>query len=173
MGREVRVALAGSYVGPAVAELEGGGVILVRDPPSVTPLYEATSIAVAPIRASGGTRLKILEAFGHRRAVVSTTRGAEGLPVMANRHLLIADSAEDFAEACSRALTDSALRNSLVSAAVEVAAAHAWPRAASTVSEIAMAECAPHRPVSKLSTGSDGGSLPARSVEWRGEWTTT
>jgi hypothetical protein len=92
---------------------------------------------------------------------------------MANRHLLIADSAEDFAEACSRALTDSALRNSLVSAAVEVAAAHAWPRAASTVSEIAMAECAPHRPVSKLSTGSDGGSLPARSVEWRGEWTTT
>jgi hypothetical protein len=172
MGKEVRVALAGSYIGPAVAELEAGGVKVVRDPPSVTPLYEATTIAVAPIRASGGTRLKILEAFGHRRAVVSTSLGAEGLPVVANRHLLIADGAEDFAEACARALTDSDLRSSLVSAAVEVAIAHAWPHVASSVSEIALAECTRHRAPSKLSTGRRGGRVPARNVDWRGEWTT-
>jgi hypothetical protein len=170
MGREVRVALAGSYVGATVAELEGAGVMVVRDPPSVTPLYEATSIAVAPIRASGGTRLKILEAFGHRRAVVSTSQGAAGLPVEPGRHLLIADGAEDFAEACARALTDSGLRSSLVSAAVEVAIAHAWPHVASTVSEIALTECTRRRPVGKLSTGSDDGRVPAHSVDWRGEW---
>jgi polysaccharide biosynthesis protein PslH len=173
MGREVRVALAGSYVGPPVAELEGGGVMVIRDPPSVTPLYEATTIAVAPIRASGGTRLKILEAFGHRRAVVSTTRGAEGLPVVADRHLLIADGAEDFADACGRALTDSGLRSRLVSAAVDIAIAHAWPRVASTVAEIATAQCTRRRPTDRLSTGSEDGTLPAPGGDWRGEWTTT
>ena len=62
--------MAGSHIGPAVAELNGDGVILVRDPWSVTPIYEATTIAVAPLRAGGGTRIKILEAFGHRRTVV-------------------------------------------------------------------------------------------------------
>jgi len=137
MGREVRVALAGSHIGPAVAELNGDGVVLVRDPWTVTPIYEATTIAVAPLRAGGGTRIKILEAFGHRRAVVSTSLGAEGLPVTSGKHLLIADSADDFADACGRALWDWSLRAALVSAAVEVAIAHSWPRVASMVSEIA------------------------------------
>jgi len=154
MGREVRVALAGSYIASDVAELEGNGVTIVRDPVSVTPLYEATSIAVAPLRAGGGTRLKILEAFGHRRAVVSTSRGAEGLPVVAGRHLLIADDPEDFAEACARALSDRSLRDELVSAAVEVAIAHAWPRVASMVSELAIAECTQKRRLDTVVTGS-------------------
>lgn len=137
LGREVRVALAGSNMGPGIEELQGGGVLLVANPESVTPLYEATTIAVAPLRACGGTRLKILEAFGHRRMVVSTSRGAEGLPVEAGRHLLIADEADDFAEACARALTDERLRARVVAAAVEVAMAHAWPRVAGMVAEIA------------------------------------
>lgn len=140
MGREVRVTLAGSYADPAVAQLGGQGVVVVGNPESVTPLYEAATVAVAPLRAGGGTRLKILEAFGHRRAVVSTSRGADGLPVTAGRHLLIADDAEAFAEACQRVLSDDDLRRSLVSAAVDVAIVHAWTRVATTVSEIAMSE---------------------------------
>ena len=140
MGVKVRVVLGGSYIGSTVAALQGPEVNIVEDPPSVSPLYEATKLAVAPLRAGGGTRLKILEAFGHRRAVVSTSRGAAGLPVTAGKHLLIADDADSFAAACQRALSDEGLRNRLVSAALEVATLHAWPRVATAVSQIAASE---------------------------------
>jgi glycosyltransferase involved in cell wall biosynthesis len=138
MGRAVRVALAGSSMGAAVLTLKDTDVIVIRSPHSVTPMYEATTIAVAPLRAGGGTRLKILEAFGHRRAVVATSQGAEGLPVESGTHLLIADGAEEFAAACAQLLLDPNLRRSLVRAGVEVAMAHSWSRVATTVSEIAL-----------------------------------
>ncbi len=165
LGRDVRLALAGSYISPIVAELEGDGVTIVRDPVSVTPLYEAATICVVPLRAGGGTRLKILEAFGHRRAVVSTSRGAEGLPVVADHHLLIADGAAGFADACARALTDSTLRSRLVGAAVDVAIAHAWSRVASIVSEIAMHECNHTRALHEVSVGATADTLSALTVD--------
>ncbi|MCW5713758.1 MAG: glycosyltransferase [Bauldia sp.] len=55
---------------------------------------------------SGGTRVKILEAFGLGRPVVATTMGAEGLDVEPGRHLLIADTPEAFAAACAELLDD-------------------------------------------------------------------
>ncbi len=38
----------------------------------LAPLYAAADIAVAPLRAGGGTRIKILEAFAHGVPVVAT-----------------------------------------------------------------------------------------------------
>jgi len=67
-------------------------------------------VAVVPVLAGSGTRLKILEAWAARVPVVSTQLGAEGLPVRDGEHLLLADSAEDFAEAVSRLLANTDLR---------------------------------------------------------------
>lgn len=61
-------------------------------------------IVVAPLLAGSGTRVKILEAWAAGRAVVSTSLGAEGLPVRSGEHLLLADSPEAFAGAVSRLL---------------------------------------------------------------------
>jgi glycosyltransferase involved in cell wall biosynthesis len=49
--------------------------------------------------------------------VVSTSLGVEGLPVRANEHLLVGDSAEDFAAASLRVLDDHALRARLSASA--------------------------------------------------------
>jgi glycosyltransferase involved in cell wall biosynthesis len=125
----VRVSLVGSVVDPSVTELTSvPRVDVFADVPSVTPWYRSTRVCVAPLRAGGGTRLKILEAFTHRRPVVSTSLGAEGLSVEDGVHLLIADGTEDFADACARVLRDHALRSQLVDAAVDVAIAHSRPR---------------------------------------------
>jgi polysaccharide biosynthesis protein PslH len=70
-------------------------------------------IAVVPLLAGSGTRLKILEAWAAGSPVVSTSLGAEGLPVEDGRHLLIADGAEAFAGAVSRLLEDCALRQEI------------------------------------------------------------
>jgi glycosyltransferase involved in cell wall biosynthesis len=54
-----------------------------------------------PLLAGSGTRIKILEAWAAGRAVVSTTIGAEGLPVRDGEHLLLRDTPESFAAAVS------------------------------------------------------------------------
>lgn len=58
-------------------------------------------VAVAPLLAGSGTRLKILEAWAAGVPVVSTRIGAEGLPARDGEHLLIADGAAAFARAVS------------------------------------------------------------------------
>ena len=54
---------------------------------------------VAPIRAGGGTRIKILEAFSYRRPVVATSIAMEGIEADAGTHMLIGDTAEQFLRA--------------------------------------------------------------------------
>lgn len=70
-------------------------------------------VAVAPLLAGSGTRLKILEAWAAGVPVVSTTLGAEGLGARDGAHLLLADSAADFTTAVSRLLACTSTRASL------------------------------------------------------------
>ena len=46
------------------------------------------AVYVVPLRIGGGTRLKIFEAMSMGKAVVSTTVGAEGLPVTNGEHVM-------------------------------------------------------------------------------------
>jgi len=55
-----------------------------------------------PLRIGGGTRLKIFEAMSMGKAVVSTTIGAEGLPITNGRDIAIADEPDAFADAVVR-----------------------------------------------------------------------
>ncbi len=75
---------------------------------AVTELARAR-VAVVPLLAGSGTRIKILEAWAAGTPVVSTTIGAEGLPANPGEHILIADSARDFAEAVSKLLAEPGL----------------------------------------------------------------
>jgi glycosyltransferase involved in cell wall biosynthesis len=70
-------------------------------------------VALAPLRAGSGTRLKILEAFALGVPVVSTGLGHEGLEVTPGEHLLSADDAETFVAAVERLLADADLRRHL------------------------------------------------------------
>jgi glycosyltransferase involved in cell wall biosynthesis len=70
-------------------------------------------VAVAPVLAGSGTRLKILEAWAAGLPVVSTTLGAQGLGARDGENLLLADGGPAFAEAVSRLLASPDLRESL------------------------------------------------------------
>jgi glycosyltransferase involved in cell wall biosynthesis len=72
--------------------------------------------AVVPLLSGSGTRLKILEAWAAGLPVVSTTLGAEGLPVRDGENVLIADGAQSFADAVTRLLTCTELRQKIGSA---------------------------------------------------------
>ncbi len=79
----------------------------------VKPYLRKTSVFVVPLRAGGGTRLKILEAMAMGKPVVSTGIGAEGLKVNPGGNILIADEPEDFASKVARLLKDSSLREKI------------------------------------------------------------
>lgn len=72
----------------------------------VRPYVERSAVYVVPLRIGGGSRLKILEALAMGRAVVSTTVGAEGLDVLPNQHIVLADTPHLFAESVLRLLDD-------------------------------------------------------------------
>lgn len=68
--------------------------------------YSGATVAVAPLKAGGGTRVKILEAMARQRALVATPFAVEGLGVVDGRDLAVADTPQDFADACVALLTD-------------------------------------------------------------------
>ncbi len=64
----------------------------------VRPYIAAGAVYVVPLRIGGGSRLKILEALAMRKAIVSTTIGAEGLDLRPDEDLIIADRPAVMAE---------------------------------------------------------------------------
>ncbi len=79
----------------------------------IQSLIASTWVSLAPLRIGGGTRLKILEAMALGTPVVATSKGAEGLNLRHNEHLLIADAPAAFAKAVISLLKDPALRQRL------------------------------------------------------------
>jgi glycosyltransferase involved in cell wall biosynthesis len=94
--------------------------------------YLADAVAyVVPLRIGGGTRLKIFEAMAAGRAVVSTNVGAEGLPTVHGRHLLLADTPEEFSQAVITLLRNAALREAIEREARALVTTHYdWRQAA-------------------------------------------
>jgi glycosyltransferase involved in cell wall biosynthesis len=88
--------------------------------PEMEPELARADLVVVPLRFGSGTRVKILEAAAHRIPVVSTTLGAEGLAFEGGRHLLVADEADDFADACVQLLEQPQRRRELVDEAQKI-----------------------------------------------------
>jgi sugar transferase (PEP-CTERM/EpsH1 system associated) len=107
----------------------------------VRPYLERAAICVVPLRVGGGTRLKVYEAMAMGIPVVSTTIGAEGLPLRNDEHLLIADTAAEQVSAICALLTDRTRASRLAAAARSHVQEHcSWD----AVAESFLAQC-PHR----------------------------
>jgi glycosyltransferase involved in cell wall biosynthesis len=108
-GRRVTLHVAGRGGTRALHnELAQTPDVVVHGPvDDLAALYASADVAVCPIRAGGGTRIKILEAFAYGVPVVATPMGADGLAVTQGRELLLAEDADAFARAICRAASDS------------------------------------------------------------------
>jgi glycosyltransferase involved in cell wall biosynthesis len=106
---QVKLWVVGRNPRPEVLRLQGDGVQVTGRVDDVMPYYQQAGVCVVPLRAGGGTRLKILEAMALGRPVVSTTIGCEGLAVKPGEDLLVADEPAQFAAEIVRLLTDETL----------------------------------------------------------------
>jgi glycosyltransferase involved in cell wall biosynthesis len=126
--REIRIDLVGSGSTPAMAgSAERSEVKVHGFAENLEPLYSDADVAVVPMRAGGGTRIKILEAFTYGVPVVTTSLGAEGIDADDGVHLLFADDAEAFARACLRLKEAPELAARLAAQAAELLAARYTP----------------------------------------------
>lgn len=82
------------------------------------PLYREADLVVCPVRAGGGTRIKILEAVARRRAVVTTTPGVEGLDFRAGE-MAIVDGVDAFTSATRALLSRPERRAALAERALQ------------------------------------------------------
>lgn len=89
------------------------GVTFVGFVPDLAAEYARARLVICPIRSGGGTRVKLVEAAGRGKPIVSTTIGAEGLDMVNGTHALIADDATSFAESCGQLLIDDERCNAL------------------------------------------------------------
>lgn len=102
-------------------------VIVTGRVDDVRPYIARAAAYIVPIRVGGGTRLKIYEAMAMAKPVISTTVGAEGLPVRDGSELLLADSPETFTAAVVRVLKDQDLARRLgASASATVRERFGW-----------------------------------------------
>jgi len=107
------------------------GVRVTGTVDDVRPHVAEAAVYVVPLRVGGGTRLKIFEALAMGKAVVSTTVGAEGLPLIPGEHFLQADEPADFSHAVISLLRDAERRHRLGRAGRWlVEERYSWPQVA-------------------------------------------
>ena len=81
--------------------------------PELAPYFEKSAVMVVPVRAGGGMRVRILEAFAYAMPVVTTTIGLEGINAKPGKDVLVADTETDFANYVSGLLENVSLQNNL------------------------------------------------------------
>jgi glycosyltransferase involved in cell wall biosynthesis len=70
------------------------GVRLLDVVEDLAPIYASANVALIPIRAGGGSRIKLLEAAAHCVPIVATTIGAEGTRMRDGEEIWLADTTE-------------------------------------------------------------------------------
>jgi glycosyltransferase involved in cell wall biosynthesis len=90
-------------------------------------IYERSAIAIAPLFQGSGTRIKLLEAAAHRKAMVSTRFAALDIGFVEGVSIEFADTREEMIATCIELLDDPQKRRALgINACQHVAANHSW-----------------------------------------------
>jgi hypothetical protein len=118
--RPLRLVIAGRDAGRVAQLGRRSGVAVEPDIEDVAEAYGRATVFLAPLRAGAGTRLKLLEAAAHGVPLVTTALGARGLPFEHGRELLLAESAEDFAQAAFDAVANAAASTARAAAALNM-----------------------------------------------------
>jgi sugar transferase (PEP-CTERM/EpsH1 system associated) len=142
---EATLSIVGRGPTPTVSRLaQRPGIEVTGRVEDVRPYMAAAAVYVVPLRVGGGTRLKIFEAMSMRKAVVSTSVGAEGLPVRHGKDIVIADEPARFAESVVALIRDVDSRRGIEASARQlVVERYDWSAVAQDLEDALLRVCAP------------------------------
>ncbi len=92
--------------------------------PDLTPYFEDAALVVVPVRAGGGMRVRILEAFARGMPAVTTTVGLEGILAKPGEDIFVEDTPQGFAAYVARLLGDAGLQDRLAENGRRLAETH-------------------------------------------------
>jgi glycosyltransferase involved in cell wall biosynthesis len=96
-----------------LAEHNPGTIRVTGYVDDLVPYLEESALMVVPVRAGGGMRVRILEAFAYAMPVVTTTVGLEGIHGTPDHDVLVADTPADFANRTAELLQNTILQEKL------------------------------------------------------------
>lgn len=112
-----RLAFGGRHMSKAIIEKASDLVWLYPEVKDAKEFISRAKIAIVPLLAGSGMRIKLLEYLAWGKAVVSTPLGAEGIEVKNGKEMLLADDAESFAAGVVYLLDDQESREAMQRAA--------------------------------------------------------
>jgi GT2 family glycosyltransferase len=118
----VRFLVAGDGAPESVTRLAGPSIQVLGFVPDLGPLFGSSLVSVAPLRFGAGIKGKVISSLGHGVPVVATSLAAEGMGLEHGKDILLADTAEQFADEVIRLFRDSGLWARLSSGGLETVA---------------------------------------------------
>lgn len=94
---DARLLLAGRNMPSKYFNLKIQGVTIIGEVENANDFILKSGIMLVPLLSGSGMRVKIIEGLAAGKAIVSTSIGAEGIPVKNGHDILIADEPEAFA----------------------------------------------------------------------------
>jgi glycosyltransferase involved in cell wall biosynthesis len=91
--------------------LDGPGLVVEDFVADVRPAYLQASVVIAPLLASAGTNIKILEAMAMGKAIVSTSAGVNGLDLEPGVDVVVENDPERMATTILQLLDDKEARD--------------------------------------------------------------
>ncbi len=125
-----RLVIAGNAPPPGITRLASERVIVTGYVKDVNALLGQCRVSIAPLRYGAGMKGKVGEALAGGLPVVATSTAAEGMGLRHGEHLLVADSAEDFAHCVVELYQDQTLWGKLAKNGREHITRHFSPEAA-------------------------------------------
>jgi GT2 family glycosyltransferase len=116
---DITVNLLGSNLKDEVKELASDKVIVTGYVPEVEPYFQKSRIFVAPLRFGAGMKGKIGQSLSLGLPTITTKIGAEGMGLIDHQDVLIADTAEEFAQAVIELYDDRELWQKLADNSLE------------------------------------------------------
>ena len=103
---ETKLLFVGSHIPSWMRDRETSQISCEGPVRDMIPYFHKASAIVVPLRAGGGTRLKVIEALASGLPIISTGFGVEGLGLVPGEDYLQAETASEFARCCEAIRTD-------------------------------------------------------------------
>lgn len=110
---EIKFLIIGSNLPEKIAAYASSHIIIKGYVHDLKPVFDRTRLSIAPIRYGAGVKGKINTSMTYGVPVVATSIAAEGMNLVHDKDILIADTPEEFARQIVRAYDDERLWTNL------------------------------------------------------------
>ena len=109
----IRLLIVGEHLPDHLAARANDNIVVTGFVPDIQPLFDNIRLSIAPLRFGAGVKGKINTSLSYGVPMVATSIAAEGMGLVHEQDILIADQPKDFADAIVRLYEDEDLWQAL------------------------------------------------------------